>query len=176
MRAMLKLCGLLCVFGACSLAGIEMDHSLKRRWLFLLEMKDALLLLEQEMTWYRTPLWEALKSAADVCKTPLRPMLLCCAGQVEARGGQSFQEIWRESIEKNLPKELIWNTAEHQLLLETAGAFTSTDIGLQKICLQKFQQRFDKMSALAYQEWQEKGTLWRRLSAASGAAAVIILL
>lgn len=176
MCTMLKICGLICIFAACYLTGLELDRSLKRRWLFFREMKDTLLSLEQEMTWYRTPLPETLKRAASVCKTPLRPMLLCCAGQMEARGGQSFEEIWKISARNHLPGELMRSDAEYQALLEVAGALSCEDVVMQKTYLQQYQQRFDGLSDMAYQEWQERGALYRRLAAAFGAAAVIILL
>ncbi|MCD7764261.1 MAG: stage III sporulation protein AB [Lachnospiraceae bacterium] len=171
----MKLCGLVCIFVSCVLSGLEMEHRLKQRWMFLWEMKETLHLLEKDMTWHRTPLPEALFSAAQVCKTPLGPMLLCCAGQIEARSGRSFGEIWRECARGEIPAGLL-SEVQMQSVLDTGKALCNTDTELQKTHLKKQEQHFENLCAAAQEEWREKGMLYRRLSAAAGAAAVILLL
>ena len=175
MRLMLKLSGMLCIFLACCMVGFEMERRLKQRCLFLREAKETLLLLEQEMTWHRTPLTEALKNAAKSCCTPFASMLLCCADQVEERQGQSFAEIWSRSAAQKIPAGLLTD-AEYQTLLDTGMALCNADTVLQKTHLQKQEQRFDGLCRSALEEWKEKGSLYRRLSAAAGLVLVIILL
>ncbi len=171
----MKLCGLVCIFASCVLAGFEMERRLKQRWMFLWEMKETLRLLEKDMTWHRTPLPEALLGAAQVCKTPLGPMLVCCAGQAGMSGGQSFGEIWQESARGKLPDGLL-SEAQLHAVLETGKALCSADTVLLKTNLQKQELLFENLSMTAREEWREKGMLYRRLSAAAGAAAVILLL
>ncbi|MCC8136762.1 MAG: stage III sporulation protein AB [Clostridiales bacterium] len=175
MRIWLKMIGLTCIFAACILTGFEMERRLKQRWMFLWEMKEALRLLEKDMTWHRTPLPEALLSAAQVCRTPLGPMLRCCAGQIGAESGQSFGKIWQECARGKIPAGLL-TAAQMQMVLDTEKALCNADTVLQKTHLQKQEQRFDELCADAQAEWRKKGMLYRRLSAAAGAAAVILLL
>lgn len=174
MRVTVKLCGLLCIFGACCLAGAEQEHRLKQRWLFLREVREALEFLEKEMTWHRTSLGEALRYAAKSCKTSLGTVLLESADQAEARCGSSFQEIWRTSTQKALSPGFLSDT-QYQCFLEVETALCCADTVLQKTHLQKFEQRFSDLCENARTEWKEKGTLYRRLSAAVGFAAVILL-
>ncbi|MCD8103742.1 MAG: stage III sporulation protein AB [Lachnospiraceae bacterium] len=175
MRMIVKLGGLLCIFVAACMAGYEMDRRLKQRWLFLREVAETLQLLEKEMTWLRTPLPEALKEAAGNCRTAFAPMLLACAELVTNRDRCSFGEIWRVCAAQELPKGLL-SEAEYQALLEVEGALCNSDTVLQKTHLNRQQQRFRDLSDRAKEEWQEKGRLCRRLSAAAGLSLAILLL
>jgi len=174
MRVAMKMCGLLCIFGACCLAGMEQERRLKQRWLFLSEVRETLQFLEKEMTWHRTSLDEALRCAAEGCKTVLRAILLDCAKQVESRCGLAFREIWRTSVSKTLSPGFL-NDTQYQCFLELEMALCGTDTVSQKTQLQKFEQRFLDICEGAHAEWKEKGALYRRLSAAAGLAAVILL-
>lgn len=174
MRVTMKLCGLLCIFGACCLAGANQEQCLKQRWIFLREVRETLEFLEKEMTWHRTSLGEALRCAAKSCKTPLGMVLLDCADQVEARCGLTFQEIWRTSTAKALTPGFL-SDAQYQCFMEVEMALCGADTVMQKTHLQKFEQRFSDLSESAHEEWKEKGALYRRLSAAAGLAAVILL-
>ncbi|MCC8045445.1 MAG: stage III sporulation protein AB [Clostridiales bacterium] len=175
MRLFLKVCGLFCIFAASCMLGFEMDHRLKRRWLFFQEVTESLQLLEKEMAWLRTPLPEALRSAAAHGTTAFSSMLISCAGQVAARDRRSFDEIWRECAAKEIPAGFL-QEEEYQALLDVEGALCGADLVLQRTQLQKQQQRFGDLTERAKEEWQQKGTLCRRLSAAVGASLVIILL
>ncbi|MCC8101302.1 MAG: stage III sporulation protein AB [Clostridiales bacterium] len=174
MRVAMKMCGLLCIFGACCLTGLEQERRLKQRWLFLREVREMLQFLEKEMTWHRTSLDDALRCAAVGCKTSLGAILLDCAEQVESRCGLSFQEIWRTNVSRDLSPGFLSDT-EYQCFLELEMALCGADTVSQKTQLQKFEQRFLGFCESAHVEWKEKGALYRRLSAAAGVAAVILL-
>ncbi|MCD7885581.1 MAG: stage III sporulation protein AB [Lachnospiraceae bacterium] len=175
MRIFLKMGGLLCIFAASCMLGFEMDRRLKQRWLFFQEVTESLQLLEKEMTWLRTPLPEALRSAAAHGTTAFSSMLISCAEQVAARDRRSFGEIWRECAAKEIPAGFL-QEAEYQALLDVEEALCGADLVLQRTHLQRQQQRFEDLAERAKEEWQQKGTLCRRLSAAAGASLVILLL
>ncbi|MCD7955767.1 MAG: stage III sporulation protein AB [Lachnospiraceae bacterium] len=175
MRLVLKMGGLLCIFAACCMTGFEMDHRLKQRWLFFREVTESLQLLEKEMTWLRTPLPEALRGAAAHGTTAFASMLLSCAGQVSNRERRSFGEIWQECAAREIPGGFL-HESEYQVLLDVEEALCGADLVLQRTHLQKQQQRFGDLAEQAREEWRQKGTLWRRLSAAAGASFVILLI
>lgn len=175
MRIWLKAAGLCCVFTACFLIGTEEDRRLKQRWLFLREMYEMLAYLEKEMIFHRTPLPEALRSAAASCRTCLGGLLKMAAEKTESRENRSFQDIWKESAAKWVPCRLLPET-ESAVLLESAAALCGTDTVMQRTLILKYEQRFQMLSENARQEWQEKGGLYRRLSVAAGAFLVILLM
>lgn len=174
MRAGMKLCGMLCIFGACFLTGMEQERRLKQRWLFLREVSELLQFLEKEMTWHRSALGEALRHAALDCKTSLGDVLLDCAELAESRCGLSFQKIWQMSVSKAALSDFL-SDAQYQCFLELGTALCGMDAVSQKAQLQKQEQRFLDICESARADWKEKGTLYRRLSAAAGVAAVILL-
>ncbi|MCD8023615.1 MAG: stage III sporulation protein AB [Lachnospiraceae bacterium] len=174
MRILFRIAGMACVLGAGIWTGIEMDRGLKQRWLFLREVCEALQIFEKEMTWQRAAIPESLRSAARSGKTAFGAILLDCAQTAEEGNGMLFHEIWTGSVTKGLPAGLL-NDTQIQELMHLDSALCNTDTVLQKAHLQRQLRTFTELCESAHEEWKEKGTLYRKLSAAASLAAVILL-
>ncbi len=175
MRISVKLAGILCILAAGVLAGNGMERRMKRRWQLFREMRETIAFLEKEMGYYRAPLHEALRSAAQRCRTELGTVLSETAEQIEQRSGCSFREIWERNLAKQIPAGLL-SREETQLFADTETAFCGTDVVIQRTLLEKYEDRFRMMEDTEARVCSEKGGLYRKLAAAAGVFLVILLL
>lgn len=174
MRIMIKLAGMFCVMAAAVLTGIGLEGRAKKRWQLFLEMRETLAFLIKEMTYHRSPVCEAFRSAAERCRTELGTVLSETAAQAERRSGQTFTAIWEEALARHLPDGLLTDE-EGQLFDEVSAALCNTDVVMQKTLLEKYEDRFRLMSEAEAQVFHEKSGLYRKLAAAAGVFLVILL-
>lgn len=131
--------------------------------------------LEKEMTYHRSPIHEAFRSAQKRCVTALGGVFSEAAAQVEQRNGRSFQKIWEDALARFIPDGLLTQD-EMQLLVEVSDALCNTDVVMQRTLLGKYADRFRAMSEEEARICGEKGGLYRRLAVATGIFLVILLL
>lgn len=175
MWVIVRMIGVLCVMMASFLAGIGLEHRMKRRWRIYQEMQETLVFLEKEMTYHRSPVQEAFRCAAGRCRTELTQVLDRTAARIGERSGKAFETMWEESLAACLPDGL-FSQEELQLFRETSAALCNTDIVIQKTLLEKYADRFRMLSGKEAEACREKGGLYRKLTAAAGVFLVIVLL
>lgn len=174
MRLYCKLAGILLVLISAVMTGLELEHGLKLRWLYLREMSESLRFLEKEMIYHRTPVSEALSEAAKRCQTELKTLFLSASKQTESKKERTFDEIWAHSVRETAAG--ILTKQEIETVCELSGALCNTDTVMQKTLLEKYQERFAVMSRDMEQQFREKGALYHKLSAAAGAFLALLLL
>jgi stage III sporulation protein AB len=166
---------MLCIMGACMMTGLALEARLKRRYCLLREMRESLIFLEKEMAYHRIPLDESLLAVSKRCTTELSALFGTAAAQIRPCAGRSFRELWSEAVSSQLPKDIL-EEEEVQLFLEAADALCNTDMVLQKTLLQKYAERFERRSTLAWEDCLEKGRLYRRLGGVAGIFLILLLL
>lgn len=171
----LKLGGLCCLFVSCLGFGMDAERNLKLRWRLFAEAKDVFAILEKEMIFHHARADDALKLASGGLCTCLSELLLEAASQIEHGKGESFEQIWKMAVKNRIPKYLL-KTEETELLCRASSALCCSDTIMQKTLLLQNQERFAHLSDSAKKEYQEKGSLVRRLSVAGGVFLVILLL
>lgn len=169
-----KAIGCLCIIAASAMAGATAAGMLRRRWYFLREIYEMLIFLEQEIVCHRALLCDALEDAAKNCRTEAKDIFSYAAKTVRIRRTGDFANIWREALNK-LPDGLL-SEEEYLLLCETAYALCGTDLITQKLMMKKYADRFLALCKIEETAYQEKGRLYRTLSAAGGIFLVILLL
>lgn len=175
MNFIFKTAGLCCVFGACCLAGAELERRMKLRWIFLRELCEFFVYLEQEMTYHRATILEAFETSLARSTPPLRRLLAHAAQQIREERQIPFSQIWNEASEQCITPYLL-TREEYETLRESSCALCNTDTVMQRTLLQKYASRFRQMSEAEETVYREQGRLCRRLSAAAGIFAVILLI
>ncbi len=175
MRILIKMTGALCIMTSSILTGIGLERRMRKRWQLFLETQETLTFLEKEMTYHRAPINEAFRFAAKRCKTELGTVLLETAERIEQRSGRAFGDIWKETLKKHFPPDLLLREELH-LFEEASMALCNTDTITQRTLLEKYVDRFQMMSETEAQVFREKGGLYRRLAAAAGIFLVILFI
>lgn len=175
MDIIVKMAGLLCLFAACCLVGFELERRLKQRWIFLREMYELFLYLEQEMTCRRTPIAEAFDGVAVRCTPPLGPLLKQTASRLKMGTGIPFAQIWSEEAARQIPQRFLGED-EYREVLAAAEALCCADTLTQQVLLSKYAGHFRGLCGKEEQAYREKGMLCRRLSVAAGIFAVILFI
>lgn len=169
----IKLSGLFLLFASCCMYGAEKELRLKRQWELLVEWKHVLICLEKEMTCHQTPIYEALRQAADGRSISLQRFLIQVSQAAEQRDGRSFEQIWKEVFEREFPEtQREW---DRRVMDEAALAVCAHDTVMQRTAVSCCVNRMEEEIRQAYERWQEKGKLCRRLSVTGGAFLVILL-
>ncbi len=169
-----KVIGCLCILSASMMTGFYLTGALRRRWYFFREIYEILVFLEQEMVCRHALLYEALYDAAKNCRTEARDILLYAAEAVRLRRTGDLSQIWNEAA-KRLPDDMLLEE-ERILLREVSDALCCTDIITQQLLLKKYEDRFLALCKKEEAAYQEKGRLYRALSASGGIFLVILLL
>lgn len=170
-----KIFGSVCILCASWLTGHELEHRQKLRCGVLKELEELFLYLEKEMTFHRTPMEEAFLGAAEGHTGPVKGMLQQIAGSVARRDGTMFQAIWEEAAASWIPQGLL-NAEEYQIVCGAGSALGGTDTVMQRVLLERQAARFGDLAQRAAAGCEEKGRLYRRLSALAGVFLVIVLL
>lgn len=174
-NVVLKSVGSCCILAASILIGLSFERSMKCRYLFFYEMRDAIRWLKQELSHRRTALPEALEKAAQYCHAQVKQLFQSAAEKAAEKSGQPFDVIWRESVTQN-PCSKMLEEKELDILLQLSNALCSTDLLMQQTLLESYEAQFDQLSSTEKTRWMTKGSLYRKLSAAAGLFLILLLL
>lgn len=170
----MKILGLTCILVGCCLYGIELETNLRRHYRFLQEMREALVSLEKELTYHRTPLPDALLYAAGFYSGDVKKILLDTSKEVKKRDGRLLAEIWTEVLQQNLAPQFL-QEEERKVLAELPEALCAPDVITQKALLDRSISHLEHAEHKAETDYREKGMLYRKLSVAVGVFMVILL-
>lgn len=152
-----------------------MEYQLKRKWTFFRNIQEMLKFLEKELIFHQTPLPEAFSEAVNGNDELAEGFLLHAAAAMKAHGGESLQQIWKEAVDKVLPKHFLTDE-EYAMILELSMALGAADRVMQKTLLERYEHRAEELAFSAMQSYREKGGLYRRLSFLAGIFLVILLI
>lgn len=169
----LRMVGLVLLFICCYMLGVETELYFKRQWELWTELKEALVYLEKEMSCHRSTLPEALRCAAKGRMAPVKNFLVQVSIAAEMRDGRSLDEIWKRTFRREIPEKIL--RGDRTVIEEAAAAICAHDVTMQKTMFCRCVCHIEEEIRQAYEIWQEKGKLYRRLSVTGGAFLMIVL-
>lgn len=166
---------MLCIMLASCLLGNLSAGKLRRRCEFLRELEQVLMILEKEMLHHKVAMADAFRKTGRRCRTQWSALFALAADEMELRDGRTFEEIWKDCLYRCLPSDLL--SAEAREAVETLSAvFGNSDSLSQKLLMESAAEQIHELQKREEKIYQEKGGLYRKLSAASGVFIILILL
>ncbi len=169
---MLKLLGALCVMlGAlcCGLRGVE---GLRRRRDVLEELRASLVFLAEELSFHLTPLPQLLERLGRERKGSVGAFFRQVLATLERDPEGGVRLGWRQGMTKHLT---MLKEEERQVLVEVGRTLGRYDAATQQQVLLQAAQRLGAFRDQARCEAQRLGRVYVSVSAAGGAALVLML-
>ena len=172
---MLKIAGAILVFlGAIGL-GSNMNRRIRQHYHQLLELKELILLLGNEMRFLKIPLPQIMKRTAAQTSQPFSDALLHMAAEMEGYQEADAGKIWREVIQKKKSSYLL-EEDEFQIFLEAGSILLHDNSYMQGEEIKLFTERISYKIQHAQEELLNRQKVCRYLSAAGGIFLILMLL
>lgn len=172
---LIRITGALLLTSGCWIAGGQLENSLKYRRNFFRDAIALLRYMEKEMLQRRVALAEALLEASILFEYPWKQILIELSDKVIQYSGNTFSELWDETLRKYLKKDDL-KAEEWQILARMALVFGGTDAEIQQTLLMSSLDQLSELEHRAAEEYRIRGKLYRRLSVMAAAFLVLILL
>lgn len=156
--------------------GIKASMRLREHVDVLYGLLSALETIESEISCRLSPIPAALKSAmqtADDRGGKCRAFLARCLDELNRRGPQNLQDVWRDSVSTVLG---FLPDAEKTVLNELAGILGKYDADEQTASIGYIRRRIEIFLRSAEQERERSGRVYTTLGVTMGIAVVIVLI
>jgi len=156
--------------------GINASMRLREHVDILYGLLSALETIESEISCRLTPIPAALRSAmhaADDRGGKCREFLARCVDELNRRGPQDFQGVWRDSVAAVLD---FLPEAEKLVLNELSGTLGKYDAAEQAASIGYIRRRLEIFLRSAEQERDRSGRVYTTLGVTMGIAVVIVLI
>jgi stage III sporulation protein AB len=172
---MLKIAGAILIFlGAVGL-GSCMNRRIRQHYHELIDLKELILLMGNEMRFLKIPLPQIMKRTAKQTRQPFSDSLLLMAVEMEDYKEADAAKIWREIIAKNKKKYLL-EEDEFQIFLEAGNIMLHDNSYMQGEEIKLFTERISYKIQHAQEELLNKQRVCRYLSTAGGIFLILMLL
>ena len=170
---MMRLLGAALVVAGCGALGMAGVARLDGRTRDLGELAAGLDALQRELGWRLAPLPQALDTAAKAVRGPAAGLFARCAQQARAPDGQSFQQVWQDSLSA-APLRL---TAADRVLLERLGPVLGRYDGeSQRLALEDAAAGLRQLQGEAADDRKRLGRVYGVLGMTAGLFLAIVLL
>lgn len=170
---MTRVLGAVLVIAACGALGLTGVARLEGRVRDLGELAAGLDALQRELGWRLAPLPQALETAAGASRGPAAEFFSRCAQGAGRENGQSFQQVWRDSLSA-IPFRL---AAGDKVLLERLGPVLGRyDGGSQRLALEDTAAGLRSLQGEAADDRRRLGRVYGALGVTAGLVLAILLL
>lgn len=172
---MLKLAGGVLVLLASWGYGAGLIAQVRSRRDHLSACRELLELLLGEIKYGKTPLGDAFVGIAQRLGEPFQTALVQISEELADRQCASLQEIWNARFREK-QKELLFSDEEMHVLYGIGKNLGYLDADMQMRHLALCQKQVEEFQERTKRELREKTKLYRSLSLAAGAMAVLLLI
>ncbi|MDL2273619.1 stage III sporulation protein AB [Oscillospiraceae bacterium OttesenSCG-928-G22] len=134
---------------------------------------SALELMESEIYFNISPLYDICKKLTRSARAPLRPFFAALSEGGGDVAGESFGDLWKRTLET---MKLELGGEERQVLLELGSTLGRYDIEGQAKAISYVRRRFEGFLKEAVDVKSKMGRVYGTVGLAAGAAVVIILI
>lgn len=171
---LIKLFGIILILCSSSLIGFRLSRELEERILELSEIKKMIIMLRGEIKYGNSVLSEAFLSIGGRMKEPYGAFLLESQESMEQKKGQTFQEIWKEQVEKHLKKTTL---SEKDLLrLNQFGEQLGyLDKDMQLSTIELYLEQLEEEINGARENSKKNGRLYQSLGIMGGVLITVLI-
>lgn len=172
---MLKIVGAILIFLGAIGIGSSMNRRIRQHYHELIELKELILLLGNEMRFLKIPLPQIMKRTATQTKLPFSDSLLLMAVEMENYKEADAAKIWR-AVLQNRKMHYLLDEDEFQIFLEAGSILLHDNSYMQGEEIKLFSERISYKIQNAQEELLNRQRVCRYLSAAGGIFLILILL
>ena len=172
---MLKLIGVVMIFGSCAALGLSARQNLRRRVAAADAMLLALSLIGSEISCRRTPLPEIIGELAENQNPTIRLVFSGLRRRLREQNGLSLSYLWRANLRDNRAEAGL-GAVECDILCEAANYLGRYDAAEQVAGLEQVGRRLSAARAAADEELRGKGNLYRTCGIALGILVILVLI
>lgn len=170
-----KLSGAALIISASSKIGFDYALSLKKRVEQLHDLKLGILALSAEISFRKTPLYEALSKSADSMHSQAKTILKLAGKFLSENNGTTAKEAIIKSIEQ-VKDELSLKTEDYSILKSFAALLGTSDLDNQTINIQNTQKKLDIIIKKAEEERDKHTKLYSLGGVMAGLLITVLFL
>ena len=167
--------GLMGIVVACTAMGYSFSFGLLHRVNSIKEIRRMMELLRGEIRYAVTPLGEAFLNISRYGKEPFQTFFRKAAEDMERRDGKTLTVIFKE-CSAVLQKESGLRETDIQMLIQMGGKLGYLDVEMQMRTIDYYIEELEKACAMAEEEYQGKGKVYRSLGFMGGLFLAVVLL
>lgn len=171
---MLKIIGSLIVIFATSIMGFYFANVFTERVKQLRELQYALNILETEIVYTSTPLYEALKNVSERSDGSIKNLFLVMSRQLIEKNNQGVLYAFKEA-EKLLKTEIFFDKEELEIMYSFMSSLGNSDIEGQKKNFNITIKKLEAFEKKAEEKRTKNERLYRYLGVSAGMLIVILL-
>lgn len=171
---MLKLLGILCILAGCTGLGWLYARELELRMIELQQLQQLLLLFRGEIRYMHQPLPETFWHLSHKAPALFVDFLTKTAQELQERGGQTAEEIWRRNLKDCLPTLHI-QKQEQRELEKLGGMLGYLDVEMQVNTLDYYLEQFERSSLQAAQTARNQKRLYQSMGILAGLALSVLV-
>lgn len=171
---MLKWIGAILLLGTTTWAGFDYSRRLKLRPKQIRQLKNALQILEAEITYSQTPLYEAFHVIAAQIPAPSNALFKQLGKQVKEDRG-NLQEIWAQCVKKHVQSTSL-GMKEEEILLQFGRTLGQHDMLQQEKQIQLAAAYLDRELEEARTEEEKYGKMAKTLGFLGGVFIVLMFI
>ena len=169
---MVKLFGATLTAAACAWIGFRGAGTLRLRVGSMRELEQGLLLLEQELELYKSPLPELLEQVSRRSAGCAARLFSVAWKEMQGLERSSFRDIW----ERSLVSCAVAGEETLQILLPLGAVLGQCSTEAQVEGIAAVRGQLERLSRLAEEECRRQGGVYRIMGVSGGAFLVILLL
>jgi len=172
---MLKVIGSICVLMA-SIGGCMLCMTrLKEHERQLLEIKEVLVTLENQMEYVRLPLQDLLLELTKKTKEPFSKTIFEFLRYLEKNQTEDVSVLWKEILQEQKESYFL-NREEFEILLDIGRLLEPMDSKSQIASIQLYKSRIDEKIQKMWEERGNKQKVYQSICLMGGLIVIIILL
>ena len=171
---MMKMAGALLIIGMASIWGIIKAEKAKNQLENMKYLQRIICLIQSEIRYSRAFLGEIFFNIGQGVKEPYKKWLLEMSEKTNAFCGESFENIWKDSISRNLK---VLNLPEHEMetLKSLGNQLGYADVQVQMKLMDLYQEHLDRTIREVHEQLQTKVRLYHCLGVMSGLFVAVVL-
>lgn len=162
------------IVGTTSIWGIREASKAKNQLENMKYLQRIICLIQSEIRYSRAFLGEIFCNIGQGVKEPYKSWLLEMSEKTSTFSGECFEDIWKESINKNL-KELDFPEQELESLKSLGNQIGYADIQVQMRLLDLYLEHLDRTIREVHEQVQTKVKLYHCLGVMSGLFLSVLL-
>lgn len=172
---MLKIAGAIFIFLGAIGCGSSINRRIRGHYHQLLELKELILMLGNEMRYLKIPLPQVMRRTSTQVKAPFSEALCAMAEEMEHYHEADAGKIWRMVL-GGKRKQYLFDEEEFQLFLEAGCLLSQVNSHMQGEEVRLFTERLTYKIGRAQEELVGRQKICRYLSAAGGIFLILLLL
>lgn len=171
---MMKMAGALLITGTTSLWGIKEASKVKNQLKHMKCLQKIICLIQSEIRYSKAYLGEIFWKIGQSAEEPYKSWLLEMSKKANTFSGESFEDIWKGSVEKNL-KILELPVCELEALKSLGNQLGYADVQIQVKLLDIYLEHLEYTISEVQEEIKGKTRLYHCLGVMSGLLISIVL-